>query len=146
MLIAIIVFAGMIRFPQTEGRAANLDLVSIYKDPFIIYGFVISIPFYVGAYQVFKLLGHIGQQKTSSNASLRTIRNISRALLRIKYCALALIGGIVGGEAFLILFGPKEDIAGIIAMGIYTSVILSIITIGASVFEKRLKSLKGVSR
>ncbi|KKQ07364.1 MAG: hypothetical protein US19_C0048G0011, partial [Candidatus Daviesbacteria bacterium GW2011_GWB1_36_5] len=32
-LIAIGALAGMIWFPQTEGRAANLDLISIYTDP-----------------------------------------------------------------------------------------------------------------
>ena len=37
LLIAIGVLAGMIWFPQTEGRATNLDLISIYTDPFIIY-------------------------------------------------------------------------------------------------------------
>lgn len=36
-LIAIGALAGMLWFPQTEGRAANLDLISIYTDPFIIY-------------------------------------------------------------------------------------------------------------
>ena len=33
VLIGIAALAIMIRFPQTEGRAANLDLFSIYADP-----------------------------------------------------------------------------------------------------------------
>jgi hypothetical protein len=59
LLIAIGVLAGMLRFPQTEGRAANLDLISIYRYPFIIYIYIGSIPFFVGLYQAFKLLNFI---------------------------------------------------------------------------------------
>jgi hypothetical protein len=45
LLIAIGVLAGLIWFPQTEGRAAHLDLISIYTDPFIIYIYIASTPF-----------------------------------------------------------------------------------------------------
>ena len=65
VLIGIVALAIMIRFPLTEGRAANLDLLSIYADPFIIYGYVASIAFFVALYQAFKLLGRIGQIKYS---------------------------------------------------------------------------------
>lgn len=44
--IALIVLASMIWFPQTEGRATNLDLISIYADPLIIYTYFASIPFF----------------------------------------------------------------------------------------------------
>ncbi len=63
VLIGIVALAIMIRFPLTEGRAANLDLFSIYADPFIIYGYLASIAFFVALYQAFKLLGYIGQNK-----------------------------------------------------------------------------------
>ncbi|MBI3887761.1 DUF2975 domain-containing protein, partial [Candidatus Microgenomates bacterium] len=49
-LIAVGVLSALLWFPQTEGRAANLDLISIYSDPFILYGFIASIPFFVGLY------------------------------------------------------------------------------------------------
>jgi hypothetical protein len=45
LLIAVGALVGMIRFPQTEGRAVNLDLISIYADLFIIYAYIASIPF-----------------------------------------------------------------------------------------------------
>ena len=48
VLIGIIALAILIRFPLTEGRAANLDLFNIYSDPFILYGYVASITFFVG--------------------------------------------------------------------------------------------------
>ena len=55
-LIAIVTLILLIWFPQLEGRAVNLDLISIYADPLIIYAYIGSIPFFVGLYQAFKLL------------------------------------------------------------------------------------------
>ena len=37
LISGIATLAAMMRFPQSEGRAANLDLISIYADPLIIY-------------------------------------------------------------------------------------------------------------
>ena len=54
-LIAIGAFIWLVWFPQLEGRAADLDLISIYKDPLIIYAYLGSIPFFVALYQAFKL-------------------------------------------------------------------------------------------
>ncbi|MBI2465636.1 MAG: DUF2975 domain-containing protein, partial [Candidatus Sungbacteria bacterium] len=83
MLIGIVALAIMVRFPLTEGRAANLDLFSIYADPFIVYGYLASIVFFVALYQAFKLLGYIGQNKVFSLNSVKTLRTI-------KYCAIVL--------------------------------------------------------
>jgi hypothetical protein len=63
VFIGIVVLAAMIRFPLIEGRATNLDLLSIYTDSFIIYGYLTSMAFFVALYQVFKLLGYIRQNK-----------------------------------------------------------------------------------
>ncbi len=68
LLIAIGVLAWLIWFPQIEGRAANLDLISIYTDPLIIYGYIASIPFFVALYQAFKLLGYIDSNKVFSQS------------------------------------------------------------------------------
>lgn len=45
VLIGIVAIAIMIWFPLAEGRAANLDLLSIYFDPFILYIYAASIAF-----------------------------------------------------------------------------------------------------
>ena len=76
VLIGIVALAIMIRFPLTEGRAANLDLFSIYSDPFILYGYAASIPFFIVLYKAFKLLGYIGQNKVFLLNSVRTLRSI----------------------------------------------------------------------
>src|SRR3989344_5409413 len=82
-LIAIGALAGMIWFPQTEGRAANLDLISIYTDPFIIYIYIASTPFFVGLYQAFKLLNFIdGSYAFSQGAVNATASAIFQKLLQ----------------------------------------------------------------
>src|SRR3989344_1925111 len=81
VLIGIVALVVMLRFPLTEGRAVNLDLFSIYSDPFILYGYLASIAFFVALYQAFKLLGYIGQNKVFSLSSVK-------ALMTIKYCVI----------------------------------------------------------
>src|SRR3990167_1925905 len=88
VLVGIVALIVMIRFPLTEGRAVNLDLFSIYSDPFIIYGYLASIAFFVALYKAFKLLGYIRQNKVFSLNSVKALRNI-------KYCAIVLSISIV---------------------------------------------------
>src|SRR3954462_9893590 len=83
VLIGIVALAILIRFPLTEGRAANLDLVSIYFNPFILYGYAASIAFFVALYNAFKLLGYIGQDQVFSSNSVKALKSI-------KYCAIVL--------------------------------------------------------
>ena len=45
VLIGMVALAILVRMPLTEGRAANLDLVNIYTDPLILYGYAASIAF-----------------------------------------------------------------------------------------------------
>jgi hypothetical protein len=85
VLIAIGVLAGLLRFPQTEGVAKNLDLISIYTNPFIIYIYIGSIPFFVGLYQAFKLLNFIDANKAFSQGAVNTLKYM-------KYASLSLIG------------------------------------------------------
>src|SRR3989344_4670176 len=134
LIIGIMALIGLIRFPMTEGRAVNLDLFSIYSDPFILYMFVASIPFFIGLYQAFKLLGYIGQNQVFSLSSVKCLRTI-------KYCAIAFALFIVLGEIWIILANDgSNDGAGSMAVGIVT-IFSSIITAtAAAVFEKLLQS------
>ena len=133
VLIGIVALAAMIRFPLTEGRAVNLDLFSIYSDPFILYGYAASIPFFIGLYQVFKLLGYIGENKVFSPSS-------ARALRIIKYCAITQSVLIVIAALYIMMFHAKgDDPAGAIAMAIVATFISIVIATAASVFERILQ-------
>ena len=132
-LIGIVTLAGLIWFPQTEGRAANLDLFSIYKDPLIIYGFLASIPFFVALYHGFKLLSYVDKNKVFSEAAVKAVRNI-------KYCAVSLSGFIVLGILYIRLFAHGEDAAGPTAVGMFTTLASIVIATAAAVFERLLQN------
>ena len=134
VLIGIVALAIMIRFPLTEGRAVNLDLFSIYSDPFIIYGYAASIPFFVALYQAFKLLGYIGQNKIFSLNSVKALR-------AIKYCAIILGILIVMAALYIRIFhAGDDDPAGFVAMAILATFISAVIATAAAVFERTLQS------
>ncbi|MFA6394249.1 MAG: DUF2975 domain-containing protein [Patescibacteria group bacterium] len=134
VLIGIATLAGMIRFPLTEGRAANLDLFSIYSDPFIAYIYVASIPFFTALYQAFKLLRYIGQNKVFSLSSVKALRTI-------KYSAIIEGAAIVMAGLYIRIFHAKDDDpAGFLAICIVTTFISIIIATAAAVFEKTLQS------
>jgi hypothetical protein len=132
-LIGIVALVGMIWFPQTEGRAANLDLFSIYKDPLIIYSFIASIPFFVALYHGFKLLSYVDQNQVFSEAAIKAVRNI-------KYCTITLSGFIVVGLLYIRLFAHGEDAAGPTALGMFTTFACVVIATAAAVFERLLQN------
>ena len=69
VLIGIGALALMLWEPHIEGRNAHATLFEIYfKDPFLAYAYIASIPFFVALYQAFKVLGYAGQNKIFSQA------------------------------------------------------------------------------
>ena len=133
LLIAIGVLAAMIRFPQTEGRATNLDLISIYTDPLIIYGYIASIPFFVGLYQAFKLLNFIDANRAFSQGAVNTLKNM-------KFASLSLIVFIALAELYIRFFAHGDDPAGPTALGILASFAAIVIATAAAVFQKLLQN------
>jgi hypothetical protein len=134
VLIGIVALAIMIRLPLTEGRAANLDLFSIYADPFILYAYVASIAFFIALYKAFKLLGYIGQNKVFSSGSVKALKSI-------KYCAIVLSILIVLAGLYVRLFHSKEDDpAGFLAMCIVTTFVSIVVATAAAIFEKLLQN------
>lgn len=129
LLIGLGVIAGMLVLPTSEGRAANLDLISIYADPFIIYIYLASTPFFVGLYQAFKLLNLIEANKAFSQAAVNTLKNM-------KFASLSLIGLIVLALLFIRFFAQGDDPAGPTALGIYVSFAFGVIATAAAVFQK----------
>jgi len=134
VLIGIVALAILVRLPLTEGRAANLDLFSIYSDPFILYGYAASIAFFVALYKAFKLLGYIGQNKVFSSNSVGTLKSI-------KYCAIVLSVLIVTAGLYIRISHNKEDDpAGFLAICIVTTFTSIVIATTAAIFEKILQN------
>lgn len=134
LLIGIVALAILIRLPLTEGRATNLDLFSIYFDPFILYGYAASIAFFVALYMAFKLLRYIGKNKVFSSNSVKTLKSI-------KYCAFILSILIVLAGLYIRLFHSKEDNpAGFLAICIVTTFVSIVVATLAAIFEKLLQN------
>ena len=133
ILIGIGALANLIWFPQTEGRAANLDLIGIYTDPFIIYIYIASTPFFVGLYQAFKLLNFIDANKAFSQGAVNTLKNM-------KFASLSLIGFIALAEFYIRFFAHGDDPAGPTAIGIFASFAAAVIVTAAAVFQKLLQN------
>ena len=133
LLIAIGALAGMIWFPQTEGRATHLDLISIYTDPFIISIYIASTPFFVGLYQAFKLLNLIDANKAFSQGAVNTLKNM-------KFASLSLIGFIALAEFYIRFFAHGDDPAGPTMLGICMALAFGVIATAAGVFQKLLQN------
>ena len=133
LLIGIVVLTWIIVFPQLEGRAENLDLISIYSDPFIIYGYIASIPFFVVLYQAFKLLNFIDANKAFSQGAVNTLKIM-------KFASLSLIGFIALAVFYIRFFVHGEDSAGPTALGILASFAAAVIATAAAVFQKLLQN------
>jgi len=134
VLIGMVALVVLIRFPLTEGRATNLDLFSIYADPFILYGYAVSIAFFVGLYKAFKLLGYIGQNKVFSTSSVGALKSI-------KYCAIVFgILIVMAGLYIRLAHHEDDDPAGFIAICIVTTFASAVVATAAAIFEKILQN------
>jgi len=133
VLIAIGSLALMLWEPHIEGRNAHATPFEIYfKDPFLAYAYVASIPFFVALYQAFKVLGYAGQNKVFPQAAVNALRTI-------KYCAIAIIGFVAGAEIFIML-GDSDDRAGGVFMGILFTFGSIVIATAAAMFQRVLQN------
>lgn len=135
VLIGIGAIALMLWEPHLEGRNAHATTFQIYfEDPFLAYAYTASIAFFVALYQAFKLLGYAGRSEIFSQRSVRALRTI-------KFCAITIVGFLVGAEAyFFIVQRGKEDIAGGVMMGLFLIFVSVVVATAAAVFEKILQS------
>ena len=133
VLIGIGALALMLWEPHLEGRNAHATVFEIYfKDPFLAYAYVASIPFFAALHQIFKVLGYARYNKVFSQSAVKALRTT-------KYCAMSIIGFVAGAELFIML-GDSDDRAGGVFMGILITFGSIVIATAAAVFEKLLQS------
>src|SRR5688500_1191856 len=133
VLIGIGALALLLWEPHLEGRNAHATPFEIYfKDPFLAYAYVGSIPFFVALYQAFKVLRYAGQNRVFSQEAVNALRTI-------KFCAIAIIGFVAVGEVFILL-GESDDHAGGVFMGILITFGSVIIAAAAAMFERILQN------
>jgi len=133
MLIGIGALAIMLWEPHVEGRNAHATPFEIYfKDPFLAYAYVASIPFFVALYQAFKVLGYAGQNKIFSQAAVKALRTL-------KYCAIAIIGFVAVSLIFMMFSDPDDRPAGVF-MRILITFPSIVVATAAAMFERILQN------
>ena len=135
LLAAIGALGFLLGMPQIEGRNAHATQFQIYfNDPFLAFACIAAIPFFTVLWQAFTLLGYARNGRAFSPESVKAARTA-------KFCGMAMIGFVVGGEVLLLsnVFGaidPSDDREGGLAMGIMIGFGSLVITATASMFER----------
>jgi hypothetical protein len=134
VLIGIAVLTFMLWEPHVEGRNAHATTFEIYfKDPFLAYVYVGSIPFFVALYRAYGLFGHAGQTGEFSPVTVAALRSIKR-------CAIAVIGFVVGAVGIILMFGDGEDRPAGIFMSFLVILPSSVVAITAAMFARNLQN------
>ena len=119
--------------PHLEGRNAHATTFEIYfKDPFLAYVYVGSIPFFVALWRGLEVLGNVRRNETLSPATLGGLRIIQR-------CALAMIGFVAGGMVFILSAGDPDDRPAGFFMGMLVAGAAGVIAITAARFSRNLQ-------
>jgi len=136
VIVGIGAFVFMLWEPHIEGRNANATLFEIYfKDPFLAFAYIGSIPFFAALYQAFKVAGYAGENKEFSQAAVKALRTI-------KYCALAIIGFVAVGEVYIVL-SVSDDRAGGVFMGVLIAFCSIVVAAAAEKFQRVLERNRG---
>lgn len=135
LLIGASVLVFLILEPQFEGRNVNATQFQIYfRDPFLAYIYLASIPFFAGIYQAFKMLGYARRDEVFSPPAVRSLRTI-------KFCAIAVAIFIIGAEVYIFIFvRGTDDVAGGVMMGAFIIFVSAVIATAAGVFERILQN------
>lgn len=123
--------------PTVEGRNVNATFYQVYfTDFFLAYAYIGSIPFFMALRQAFKAFGCAGRDMGRSSEMLKSLRTI-------KYCAIAVVCFVAGGEIIL-LRGESDDRAGGVFMGVLISLISVAIGATAARFERAVRGVPPV--
>jgi hypothetical protein len=135
VLLGIGVLAFLLWEPQVEGRNVNHTQFEIYlTDPALAYIYVGFVPFFVGLYYGFNLLGYARRDEIFSARSVRALRII-------KCCAITMAIFFLGGVAYLFIFiSGKDDIAGGVAMGLFIILVSAVAATAAAVLERSVQN------
>lgn len=129
VLIGIGALAFLLGEPHLEGRNAHATVFEVYfKDPFLAFAYVASVPFFISLWQAFKLLKYAGQNQMFTHAAVKALRTI-------KWCALSMIGFVAISVAFMPLADPDDRPPGVVIRVIITFGSIVIAT-AAAMFER----------
>lgn len=132
VLLGLGALAFLLVEPRFEGRNAHATLFEIYfRDPFLAYLYVGSIPFFVGLWHGIRVLAQVGRNEEFSPSALRSVRVI-------RNCALGCLAAIAGAELFILL-NESDDRAGGVAMGVIFSFGALLVVTAMTLLERTLQ-------
>jgi hypothetical protein len=100
----------LLRLPLLEGRAKDLDLFSIYADPFIWYGYITAIPFFMALYAGVLYIESLKENAKYAIQSKHYLNKIKNAAFSFALMLLA------SGLYIKFFHHPNDDPAGFIAI------------------------------
>lgn len=133
-VVGIATLALMLWEPHLEGRNAQATAFEIYfRDPFLAYVYLGSIPFFMALRRAFGLFGHAGRSGSFSHTTVEALKSI-------KTCALVLIGFIIGALGLILAFGDDEDRPAGVFMGLLAIAGSSTIALSATSWARKLQN------
>jgi hypothetical protein len=115
VLAGLAVLAFLLREPWFEGVNADAaGFADVYlDDPFLAYAYLASVPFFLGLWQAFKMLGYARREKLFSEAGVKAARTI-------RNCALVTAAAVIGGGAYagINAAGSGDDAAGFMMLSL----------------------------
>lgn len=135
-IVIVLIGIGALGFllwePHLEGRNAYATLFEIYfRDPFLAYVYVASIPFFWALSQVFKVLRYAQNGRIFSQEAVK-------ALQVVKHCAISIVGFVAVGE-IVIMMSESDDRAGGVFVGILIAFSSFVVAAGATMFKRILQ-------
>jgi hypothetical protein len=129
VLVGIGALAFLLGEPHLEGRNKHATLFKIYfKDPFLAFAYVASIPFFVALYQAFRVLGYAGKDQALSHATVSALRTI-------KLCALAVLAFVAASVVFMPFADPDDRPQGVV-MRVFAAFVMTVAAAAAAMFER----------
>ena len=134
--VIVLVGLGALTFllwePNVEGVNKHATLAQKYLDPFVVYVYIASVPFFVGLYQAIKVLGYAGRNRVISQDGVNALRTI-------KYCALAVIAFVAVSVLFMI-GGDRDDRPAGTFMRLLVAFPSVVVAAAAAMFERVLQN------
>jgi hypothetical protein len=135
LLVGLVTLGLLLWEPHLEGRNAHATTFEIYfKDPFLAYVYVGSVPFFLALFRAFALFGNVRQNGSFSPVTLDALRAIKR-------CGMALFGFVVGALIIILVSGAGEP--GGIFMCVLAALVASVIAATAARFARHLQEALG---
>jgi hypothetical protein len=132
IIFGIGVLLAMFLEPQFEGRNVNATFYEIYfKDSFLAYAYVASLPFFIALYQAFRFFNQIKQNKLNSPAT-------QKALKIIKYCSIITIPFIWVG-VIILMSSESDDRPPIFMIAMLMTLVAIVVVVATARFENLIK-------